>query len=78
MPLLQRPHCPNCGDAGTKLLKTPASLARLLAALGLGLFVGDLVAIIWRCGACGAVFPARGSQATGSWQIPGSPVVTKK
>lgn len=74
MSLLKRPVCPSCGRAETKLMKHPADLARLTAAAAAGFFVGDVVALRWRCVNCGDAFLALGDNAAGKRTRQGFPV----
>ena len=78
MSLFERPQCPNCGDRVVELSRSAGSLARFVAGLATAVFVGDVVALKWRCRGCGATFLARGCQSEGSQQSRGFPVVPSR
>lgn len=74
MPILLRPTCPNCGSAGTRLVKSAAGLAQLTAATATAFFVADLVPMVWRCPDCGQQFLATGDRACGATAPRGFPI----
>jgi hypothetical protein len=74
MPLLHRLACPHSGSAETRLVKPPAALARLAAAVATAFLLADLVPLAWRCRECGEESLAVGDRACGGIAARGFPI----
>ena len=52
MPLLDKPHCPNCRSDRVTPERSLRNSARLALATTLGIFLGDTIKIWWVCADC--------------------------
>lgn len=61
--LIHKPACPTCGEHDTKPVRSVGNTLRILFAVTLGVLLGEMISIRWRCGRDGTEFLAFGSQA---------------
>lgn len=63
---IHKPKCPHCGGSEVRLVRSPSNILRVCASVIVGVILGEIVSIRWKCMQDGTVFRARGTEPVDS------------